>query len=236
MKAIVGIFFGTLLLSCSTQQQPQVSTGDNSRNALDWAGIYAGVLGSDSIPTVIHLEETDQYYSEYTPKEGKPATAKGKLEWNEAGSAVKIGERTFRVGENRLDLMSEGKQPAGMLVKLDNPLQEKYWKLTELFGNPVTTAAAQREAHIIFKTFETRFYGNGGCNAFSGGYELLEHGRIRLLPAIATQMACSSGMDTETRLHEVLQQADTYIVSGDTLVLTKARMAPMARFEAVYLR
>ncbi len=235
MRTIFMILCSVLLTACGTQQQ-QIATGDNSRNALDWSGIYAGWLGSDSVQTVIRLNENDTYQMERTTKDGRPETSDGSFEWNKEGGAVAIDGKSYRVGENRLDLLNEQGQPAGSLVKLDNPLQEKYWKLVELSGNPVTTAEGQREAYIIFKSFDNRYHGNGGCNGYSGGYELLDNGRIKLLPAISTQMACPNGMDTEAALHEVLRKADTYIVTGDTLVLTKARMAPMARFEAVYLR
>lgn len=236
MRIIFMILSGITLIACGGQQQQVTRTGDNSRNALDWSGIYAGWLGSDSVQTVIRLNENDTYQMERTVKDSRPETSDGSFEWNKEGGAIAIDGKSYRVGENRLDLLNEQGQPAGSLVKLDNPLQEKYWKLTELYGNPVTTAEGQREAYVIFRSFDNRYHGNGGCNGYSGAYELLDNGRIKLLPAISTQMACQNGMDTETGLHDVLRQVDTYIVNGDTMVLTKARMAPMAMFEAVYLR
>jgi hypothetical protein len=47
-------------------------------------------------------------------------------------------------------------------------------------------------------------------------------------------MACPN-LETETHFFKALQMADNYILNGDTLILNKARMAPLARFEAVYL-
>ena len=49
-------------------------------------------------------------------------------------------------------------------------------------------------------------------------------------------MACAAGMEVEQAFHEVLRNADSFALDGDRLVLNRARMAPLARFEAVYLR
>ena len=42
-------------------------------------------------------------------------------------------------------------------------------------------------------------------------------------------------MPTEENFAEILQSIDNYNVSEGMLILTKARMAPMARFKAVEL-
>jgi hypothetical protein len=41
------------------------------------------------------------------------------------------------------------------------------------------------------------------------------------------------GMERETEFLKVFEMADNYSLSGTTLSLNKARMAPLARFEAV---
>ena len=46
-------------------------------------------------------------------------------------------------------------------------------------------------------------------------------------------MACPD-MSMENQFIEVLGRADNYSILGDKLSLNKARMAPLARFEAVY--
>lgn len=45
-------------------------------------------------------------------------------------------------------------------------------------------------------------------------------------------MACP-GVEGEERFLDVLTRADSYSLRGDTLVLNRARMAPLARFVAV---
>lgn len=117
----------------------------------------------------------------------------------------------------------------------DDSITEKYWKLVELRGQPVPSL--EREPHLILKVEGNRVNGFAGCNTFSGTYTLDEQTlRISFGPLAMTRKACATGMDTERAFAEVLEQADNYSVNGDNLSLNRARMAPLARFEAVYLR
>lgn len=78
--------------------------------------------------------------------------------------------------------------------------------------------------------------GFGGCNTFTGVYKLNEAtSRISFDQIASTMMACPSGMDIESAFHEVLRTVDNYSLNDDHLTLNRARMAPLARFEAVYL-
>jgi heat shock protein HslJ len=43
-------------------------------------------------------------------------------------------------------------------------------------------------------------------------------------------------MEKETSFMEALQKADNYAIEGKILSLNKVRMAPLAKFEAVYLK
>jgi heat shock protein HslJ len=43
-------------------------------------------------------------------------------------------------------------------------------------------------------------------------------------------------MEKEATFMEALQKADNYSIQGKILSLNKARMAPLAKFEAVYLK
>jgi heat shock protein HslJ len=118
----------------------------------------------------------------------------------------------------------------------DQNITEKQWKLIELTGNKIPVKARQNsEAHFILKTGDNKVAGNGGCNSFSGTYELLEGNRIRFSKMISTMMACEN-MDTEYGLLKVFETADNYTLKGDTLSLNKARMTPLAKFEAVFMK
>ena len=109
-------------------------------------------------------------------------------------------------------------------------LTGRSWQLVELNGQPVPASA--RMPYITFSESDHRVSGNSGCNGFGGSYES-EGLRIRFKEVMHTMMACMQGMDTETGFMNVLDTADNYSLSGDTLTLNKARMAPLARFTAV---
>lgn len=117
-----------------------------------------------------------------------------------------------------------------------NQLQEKYWKLIEIRGQKVTSENYLKEPHFILKAKDNRIVGNSGCNSFSGTYELTpETNRIAIYNIAMTRMACIKPTVEEAFI-KVLETADNYTVKNDTLQLNKARMAPMAKFVAVYLK
>ncbi|MEP7253912.1 MAG: META domain-containing protein [Ginsengibacter sp.] len=115
-------------------------------------------------------------------------------------------------------------------------LTETYWKLTELMGKPVTMdSGQQKEVHMILRKAENKVEGFAGCNGFGGTYTTKNDFNISFSDMIHTMMACPS-LDMENEFFTVLKTVDNYYVVGDTLTLSKARMAPMARFVAVYLK
>jgi len=118
-------------------------------------------------------------------------------------------------------------------------ITEKYWKLIEINGNPVVVGeSVGREAFIILKNENNRVNGNGGCNTLSGTYEIdAAVNRIKFSQMASTMMACIK-MEVEEELKKILEMVDNYSLSDDGkyLSLNRARMAPLARFEIVYLQ
>jgi heat shock protein HslJ len=56
-----------------------------------------------------------------------------------------------------------------ILRKGQSEITEKYWKLDELLGKPISPPdKSKREAHMILKSENYRITGNGGCNTFMG--------------------------------------------------------------------
>ena len=141
--------------------------------------------------------------------------------------ACKIAHKDTKVSDSSYVTMVDNSQNVS-----GDDLVEKYWKLTELFGEPVNTSEGGREAHIIFKKEDSRITGNGGCNTFNGSYTLQSGNRISFSKTMSTMMMCSA-METETKMLQAIEMADNYVANGEKLVLNKARMAPLARFEAV---
>lgn len=116
-------------------------------------------------------------------------------------------------------------------------ITEKYWKLIEINGQKVTAENfAAKEPHLILKKEENRVNGNGGCNSFFGTYELQANvNRISFSKIGSTRMACLKPT-VENDFFKVLETVDNYTIKNDTLQLNKARMAPLAKFVAVYLK
>jgi copper homeostasis protein (lipoprotein) len=149
----------------------------------------------------------------------------------------------YFVGENTLtQLDRNGKKITGesavkyILSKENYAILEKYWKLIELNGDAVIDDNNfTKEPHIIFKEKDNKVVGHGGCNNIFGAYELSAGNRITLSGLGSTFMACQS-MEIESQFLKVLQMADNYNLTGDTLVLNKGRMAPFARLKAVYMK
>jgi len=113
---------------------------------------------------------------------------------------------------------------------------EKYWKLIEINGEKVTAGNFVKEPHFILKSNDNRIIGNSSCNSFSGTYTLdTKTNRISFSQMISTKMACIKPT-VEEAFFNILKTTDNYSVKNDTLQLNKARMAPLAKFVAVYLK
>ena len=255
MKTTKLFFVSTICLmaltaaSCKKQAK---ETADSSRNSLDWNGIYTAVLpcaDCEGIQTsiVLNIDNTYEMRTLYLGKDNNEILLKDKFEWNTTGSEItlfgidKNAPSKYLVGENRLiQLDVNGKrmlsdvEPQYTLAKVSD-IVEKYWKLIELNGQEVKASENQaREPHFILKLDNSRITGSGGCNLFNGTYMIESGNRIKFSQVISTMMACPD-MGIETQFLRALNGVDNYTINGDTLSLNRARMAPFARFVAVYL-
>ena len=254
LAAIVGFTLG--LNSCSTQsdisKEKTLPTGDNTMNSVDWDGTYLGILpcaDCEGIQTTLRLNKdlTYEIKTKYLGTDEKVTGRTGTFSWNEQGNKItlkvsdNIGPKYYFVGENIIkQLDMDGNQITGNLAdqyilrKTRPEITEKYWKLVELMGKEVRhNESNKREPHMILRLKDNRVSGSGGCNTFNGNYELKEGNRITFSKISATLMACDN-METETQFFKVLEMTDNYLLSTDTLLLHEAKMAPLARFEAVY--
>lgn len=251
VRRLVLILLGGLALlasACSSPPQAVTKTGHNSQNALDWAGAYRGVLpcaDCQGIETVVILksDETFTTLSRYLGKGDEVFSKEGRFTWNAAGSIVALaGDAQYLVGENHLTrLAADGSRVTGaladryVLAKLpEGGIVERYWKLVEVNGQPLPKL--DRAPWLILREADGRMNGFGGCNSFAGSYKLdTVASRLSFGQIATTSMACISGMDVEQAFHEALRDTDNYSLAGDHMTLNRARMAPLARFEVVYL-
>ena len=142
-------------------------------------------------------------------------------------------------GMNKGTSTADGKEMVAVQSLQPDGITEKYWKLIELNGAPVVLGENdKREPFILLKAEGSRVNGNTGCNTISGSYELdAAANRIKFTQMVTTQMMCLN-MEIENNMKKVFESVDNYTVSpdGKYLSLNRARMAPLARFEVVYLR
>lgn len=241
-----------LFTSGITISKAQTDT-HNSRNSLDWNGVYKSLFTSETgaeIASVLYLNKDLTYTMQtaFVNDLNDIDKSSGTFAWNAQGNEIFLKDRVgntmaFRVGENKLVQIAENGDslPANTRMVMQKisteSITEKYWKLVEINGDPVMPGSNALEPYIILKEENNRIVGTGGCNTFSGVYELGQMGNIRFSKMISTQKACLD-MTIEKSLFKVLETTDNYTLSpdGNTLSLNKARMAPLARFEVVYLR
>jgi heat shock protein HslJ len=117
-------------------------------------------------------------------------------------------------------------------VTMGSELLETYWKVVEINGQAVTNPPAnQKEAYIMLTKEGNRVQGSGGCNSLMGSYELMDGNRIKFSGVASTMMACPD-MTIEGQLGKAIEMADNYAINGKYLMLHKAKMAPLVKFEA----
>lgn len=117
------------------------------------------------------------------------------------------------------------------------PLIDVEWRLTELEGAPVSSAAQGREPRLRLVADGTRVTGFTTCNTFFGRYDAAGGQRLRFAELGSTKMACvDQGLARqEQRFMAALQRVDAYAIVGDTLRLLEGR-SPLARFVAAQRR
>ncbi len=217
-----------------------------SRDSLDWDGTYTGkgrtlTLASDGSFIFVMAG-------------AEPIV--GDFEWSGDGSSIMIlgaeeGPLRFLVGENVLVEIDEEGQPvggddpeAGRLIKAApeapapaaaaQKLEGRRWVLFELRGRAVERIGEDaQEIYLEFDAAEGRAFGFGGCNRFSGPFEIKDGFWLRFGNLMSTLMACPD-QEIEQEWFAVLREIDNFTVSedGSTLSLNKARMAPLARLRA----
>lgn len=248
----------TIISACNSNQKPNKNLEakpDNSQTSLDWPGVYRGVLpcaDCEGIETEITLNADLTYVvsSIYLGKNNEAFKENGNFIWDEAGAKImlknvdpKAATNQYLVGENMLfKLDINGNRIEGDLkekyqlkkVQFNNEIAEKYWKLIELNGKKIVLGKNQNIApHLTLKNENSRVFGNGGCNAFQGTYELSEGNKIKFSKIASTKMFCDY-MEMETAMLNALEMADNYSAEKDAVTLNNATMVSLAKFQLIY--
>ena len=257
-KTVVFILVLSVIISaCNSntkKTQPLNETTDNSRNSLDWQGVYRGVLpcaDCEGIETEIKLNKdlTYEITSKYLGKTDEVFKENGSFKWDEAGAKItlenldaKTTANQYLVGEDKLiKLDTEGNKIEGDLKEMyqlkkvisDDAITEKYLKLIELNEKKIVLGKNQDLApHLILKNENNIVSGNGGCNVIHGNFELFTGNKIKFSKMATTRMFCEH-IKTEQEFLDILEMADNYSVNKDTLELKNATMTSLAKFQLI---
>lgn len=237
-----------------TEPQSQMIYEDNSRTALDWSDTYRGIMpcaDCEGIATEITLNKDLSYSKKvrYIGKSDEIIQSEGTFSWDETGNNIVLNEAEgehYKVGEIALmvldqdgKLISSSISEHYKLVKasMDTGIVGKYWKLIELEGQKVEVDPnLKKEIHLVLQQKDSIVSGFGGCNGFSGPYELDDEGqRLSFSRIRSTLMACEA-LQTEEMFHKALEKTDNYTVNGDTLLLNSSDEDLLAKFVANYLQ
>jgi heat shock protein HslJ len=255
---LAGFAAACLSIACGSRSR---STGDaarsstavadshTSRNSLDWAGTYQGVVpcpDCEGIETRLTLRSGEIYRlrTRHLGKGDSAVVVAGTFGWTNGSVVVLAGRpEAFQVVENAVIQLDRDRR------RIVGPLAERYrltkripptegqiaalvarrWVLVEVMGKPIPARPGPKEPHLVFDFAEERVAGTGGCNSFSGGFELGEGNRITFPgPLAATKMACPD-MSTDQAMMDALARVDNWTIGSDTLSLNRARMAPLMR-------
>jgi uncharacterized lipoprotein NlpE involved in copper resistance/heat shock protein HslJ len=114
-------------------------------------------------------------------------------------------------------------------------IEDTYLKLTRLGDHPVPVLEGQREPHIVLHSESGRLAGTGGCDQFSGSYEI-EGTSIRFGMMATTKMACLESKDVDEALLASLETATSFRKTAHHLEFLDADGTVVARFEATELQ
>jgi copper homeostasis protein (lipoprotein) len=233
-----------------------MSFAEGNQSALDWTGMYKGVVPCDDcegIETTLILEEDLSYHlrRELLGKDTAVEDVHGKFAFNTEGSVILLAgiaqdHNKYLVGETMVAQLDEdGKIITGTLAEkyelrkfdamaeCDVSLQGTHWKLMTLMGEPIETSTDNTKDPFIMLG-GTNNYMNAftGCNNIVGHYTTEGNDRIKFTDISRTKKACPDNQ-LEDKIVEVLETTDGYYFAGDTLVLHEATREPLAMFQAI---
>jgi uncharacterized lipoprotein NlpE involved in copper resistance len=251
MKSTLFVFVLILLIqSCQNNEATDTDAPDSSNTALDWPGVYTGVLPCTDcrgIETTLTIYQNLTYVLQtaYLGKSDEVLTENGTFTWNSEGNKIQLvgtesGPAQFLVGENGLfQLNKDGK-------KMSGDLSEKYlltkttattlgfyrWRLTQLMGTYLENGSI---AGLRFNAEDQTVKGYGWCNTFSAEFQLQDNNLLRFGKISSTPRTCPDST-AETQFLNMLRVVDAYHIKGRELTLGIGNAPPMAVLQGTFTR
>jgi len=101
------------------------------------------------------------------------------------------------------------------------PFADVRFRLVALDGVNVPELPESRQPHLVLDAKGGRAAGSGGCNRFTGTYEL-EGERLSFGPLSAGRKTCPNGRYVESAFLKALEETARYRLEGDALALLAA--------------
>jgi putative lipoprotein len=150
-------------------------------------------------------------------------------------ASLKLGSKRLFATADPVPVITAGNPTAVDLLLVssaaaaDAPLQETYWKLSELSGAPIDKGL--KKPPFIVLHADGRASGFTGCNRMGGPYQL-DGQALSFGPFVATFMYCEGAADTERALLDILPKVKGFAIDGGRLELRGESGDVLARFEA----
>ena len=207
-----------------------------SRIALDWTGLYEGLLACSDcagIHTQMTLDPDGRFeiITRRLVRDAKPFSAQGRFEWEPGDNSIVLdaggdGQR-FAVGEGRLVLLDTGQtQPAwgkaeATLVQsslawpdtrqdLGDKLVYHRWLLvdaTDAANRRIDALFPNAGRSFVFHFADSRLHAQGGCNGLRGAYGIDAAGLLEVKGRMSTMMACEAPlMEADAALSTLLAE------------------------------
>ena len=255
MKLSVILLAVAIVVSTAAQQggagAPPAQPVDihNSRNSLDWAGTYEGVLPCADCPGIktrltLNWNGSYQLVTQAQGSQNAEKSVSGVFKWQPSGNAITLdkrgGRQQFAMGEGRLLLLQpEGgaSQSANRVLTLTAPaphsgdleqqLERYRWTLifaSDANNRRIAGLPPGQDHPVVFSFAGSRLSVQGPCNRLVGGYQVTAANLLTVNVGASTMMACDPA----------LMQADSALSNLLTLPLqVQMTGRPSARLQLV---
>ena len=218
-----------------------IATCATSENALDWGGIYTGVLpcaDCEGIQTtlVLRYDNTFELRTRYLGRSPEEFVKQGSFAWNEAGNIIALeGVATkFFVGEGTLFQVDMDGNRLPYTLEMVSDIIGHTWRLMILHGEAVEVADEERRPYFILNLADSRVSGHGGCNVIGGAF-VIDGNHIHFSQMFASRMFCMDAMDLEAEFLRILELTDSFVRSSGCCGMLSLHQGEtrLARFQKV---
>src|SRR5215472_17451945 len=237
IKRICAILLAVATVVAAAAQQsgggtpPQPADMHNSRNSLDWAGTYEGVLPCADCPTgtktrlTLNPDDSYRLVTQAEVSQNAEKSVSGVFTWQPNGNAITLDERggrqQFSVGEGRLTLLrpesGASQSPAANLLRtlaaphssdLEQQLGRYRWTLvfaTDANNRRIAGLPPGQDRPVVLSFAGSRLSVQGPCNRLVGGYQVIAANQLTVNVSASTMMACDPAlMQADSALSNLL--------------------------------